>query len=597
MVSAKAYLILFYVLCAISSICLSMANELVSAPQAPPPIYYISTHEGLLSHFRQLEIFWNGAKQFNRSIIATGFYSHHYQNYDTPITLCDVFILPSLITCSKVNNQTVIKERNCTFTGAIHSSRSYYQLDLPIESNYSYQHADCVAGAINAQMGYPPYKSRKNMLVYPIFIKKYLNLLPLIRKILKLSKDQEYIIAHWRRGDQLSRCASPTDRQNFYHHHMRNRTKKRRDYSINCGNATEFLQGFADEISKYIAPSSLPMLAYVSTNERNGKVLKQLEDSGVRLFSHIKSGLEHRGVVMTPLDEFAIELMMMCLDATYLFAWGDSSSHGFFHSCRMIDRTKKRVTVIEDPGSAGKSNSANGFHITSDKFLGNILLGKNKISSASAINTGNKISSASTVNTHSETSIVRAIDTGSTNSSVSTMNTSSLSSNVSVIHIGSKSINVSAINPNAMNSSSVSAMSASSMNISMSAMNISTKSSSANAISIGSMNSSVSAISSKNSNASAIYTSGKNISAISTGSMSSSSASAMNTSSMNSIVSVFHIGSTNSNVSAIYPSGKNSSASAIITGSMNSSSASAIDTSSKNISSMIHTTGNKTAHL
>jgi hypothetical protein len=325
----------------------------------PSPIYYLSTNEGLISHFRQLEILWNFAESVNRSIVAVKFYSHHYRH--VPVSICDIFVLPSSISCSMADNRTIIEEKQCVFTGILSTSMRYYGVSLAIDSNISMAKQECIAGFISQAIGYPVYQQRMKLLNYPFFTDKYRRFLPIIYKTLGLTGSSEYAVAHWRRGDQVTKC---TDNLGADGKPLRvKRVRRRIDNSVNCGNASEFLQRFYGDIDTYVATPPEELLLVVCTNERNDTHLEYLRSHGVVLFDVIHDGLAALGYELNDLDQFVVELMVMC-DATYLFAWGDSSSHNFFHYCRIFDQSKKHVTVIDDPHSVGHGYHVNEFTST-----------------------------------------------------------------------------------------------------------------------------------------------------------------------------------------------------------------------------------------
>ena len=321
--------------------------------------YYISTDEGLLSHYRQLEIIWNMANAVNRYLRIVPFHSKHYPGLDN-IQMCDIFVLPSNITCDTKNQTQVFNTKNCIFTGLLFPSIRYgFPADLPVSKDFQYSNVSCVSGFINMNIGRTPPFTRHTMLRMPIFQEKYLKLLPIIRNILKVvTNNTEYMLVHWRRGDQLEfRCAgnkNDPDKQNntlklISKDNSRRKLvdKGRFDHSVNCASAKDFYNE-VKIVAKQQFQLEKPILTYIATNEQNSDSLSYLKNKKYKLFNDIKEGLiKELNLNLTVLDEFVIELMLMC-DATYYIAWGESSIHHFVNKCRFFDTTKKHLTFIDD---------------------------------------------------------------------------------------------------------------------------------------------------------------------------------------------------------------------------------------------------------
>lgn len=324
------------------------------------PVYYLSTDEGLLSHFRQLDILWNAVRPFNRTIIAMAFNSSQHYPDVSQVSLCDIFRLPNEIVCSKLSPDYVFNTRKCVFTGLFHNSVRYFRRKMVPMKNFSYETSECIAGGINTDVGFPLISQRKSMMKYPIFSSKYQTWLPLVYKALGMSDQSIYVVAHWRRGDQISiRCLNVTKSSSS------NMTLgiERRDTSVNCETPEELVNQLNQDMKNHIyanQKASIPTLTYIATNEKDAKMLSYLKMKGMKTFDDVRRGLRRVGLQLSPLDEFVVELMLMC-DATYLFAWGESTAHNFLYHCRMIDETKKHVTIMDDPGSLGHGHHINNY--------------------------------------------------------------------------------------------------------------------------------------------------------------------------------------------------------------------------------------------
>lgn len=165
--------------------------------------YYISTDEGLIAHYQQLEHVWNGAESVNRNVKIIGFHAPiHFPNIHM-IHMCDIFILPKNIECISETNKTIIEKNQCIYTGDyIHQPEQYgFPSTIEKSSNFDYSQVDCIAGPIKASSGVYPGPRHKSMMMEPYFHEKYLKMIPILRQVLNISKNMEYIVAHWRRGE------------------------------------------------------------------------------------------------------------------------------------------------------------------------------------------------------------------------------------------------------------------------------------------------------------------------------------------------------------------------------------------------------------
>lgn len=286
-------------------------------------IYYIPTSEGLISHVRQADIIWNMALSVNRSIRIINFKSIHYPDIDT-VNLCNIFYMRD-IQCLDVNPDSIREKYQC--------------VDTAKTRDFNYANVECISGAINREMGlHPPTDARARFLEEPIFRVKYLDLLPSVKNALGISDGKPYAVVHWRRGDQLShRCAKSDDD-----------SRPRIDHTVNCKSVETLYSTILSNQKKFCdIEDPKQLVTYVATNEVSDKSLKFLTSKHLKIFSDLRNNKKLRKLNLTILEEFIIELMLMC-DANYLFAWGESSIHGFAYNCRKYDKIKKKNTVIND---------------------------------------------------------------------------------------------------------------------------------------------------------------------------------------------------------------------------------------------------------
>jgi hypothetical protein len=391
-------------------------------PKAPKPIYYISTQEGLVSHLTQLGTLWNYAMAVNRPVIVIPFISHHYTDVENPISICDVFVFPSMITCeyNQSSLDDIIRRNQCVLMGK-HSSwcthPESYGLNKSVipTSNFDYSTAECLAGMVREGQGkFPKIAEHKDLLPKLRFHLNYIKVFTMARNHLyhlrhiNSSKNQqekftqqakdEYVVAHWRRGDQAKRCAGKIEGQE--------------DNSINCKSADEFAKEVIETMAQYKI-SMATHIVYVATNEENLGILGSLHKKGFKLLSdirHVPSPLtitvnernanrsiaaknknsnsninsngksngnsnaalqphvfnnsqhqglapihfnmslilaaqkhrEHLNTTLTSFDEFILEIIFMC-DAKYYFAWGFSGVQALTKACRSSHKDKISV--------------------------------------------------------------------------------------------------------------------------------------------------------------------------------------------------------------------------------------------------------------
>ena len=159
------------------------------------------------------------------------------------------------------------------------------------------------------------------------------------------NQGNEYVVVHWRRDlDQKMRCDSGEDQ------------------SVNCETAEKFVQlvlqilrtgEYPNEqhvhVSKLmfrrsdklkaIDTKSVPKVIYISTNEENTTVVKELQRYGFKVFNNL--GLPGS---LSSLDKFIVDLQLM-IDADYFFAWGSSPIHNFVKNAYSSHKNKNVETM------------------------------------------------------------------------------------------------------------------------------------------------------------------------------------------------------------------------------------------------------------
>jgi hypothetical protein len=275
------------------------------------PIWHISTNaEGIHSHFMAILRLRHNLIQSNRSgnIVETTFHAQfHYPDHDN-VNICDVFIFPPGVICTKTPLLEIVHKLDC-----ITDNRTFAYLErhflLPPNSFSKKSLAEVKFEEVDCLVGWVVPIGHWKLTPYPEFgfQKRYKSMWPKIRAVIG-AVHSPFAVIHWRRGEQLS-----------YKCHGRGGGW---DRSINCANSTdEFVQLARESVGKTCPNVSA---VYVATNERSPVQLGKLASAGYALYSNISRALESFHV--DSLDNFVIELMLMC-ESDCFFAWGSSHVH------------------------------------------------------------------------------------------------------------------------------------------------------------------------------------------------------------------------------------------------------------------------------
>lgn len=292
--------------------------------------YYISTDEGICSHLQQLQYVWRAATVTNRSVYMVSFHSKHYP--DIPlVNLCNIVNLPSNVHCIDVENTTILSNNRCIYTGTNHPPSRYgwEKMVVSVTTDFDYHKVECVAGPTAITTGkYDRPSHHIELLRPPVLNKRFADWLPILRKVLGLKHHtrNDYVTAHWRRGDQISiRCGTL-------------------DHSMNCEASEIFISNLKMEMDKFIfreRQANESIVTYIATDERKNSTLSAIRANNFKLFSDIRRGIKRLVAEPTSLDTFIAELVLMC-DSHYFFSWGVSSVNWFvIKNCR----NGKQVTI------------------------------------------------------------------------------------------------------------------------------------------------------------------------------------------------------------------------------------------------------------
>jgi hypothetical protein len=191
-------------------------------------IYYFSTQEGLLSHLFQLQILWYASLPYhsNAKFILVPWWTHHFPGVHS-VSLCDYFLLPEVFVCEPHNRpydkvaaslpaSTVCELMNASFG----TDPGYYKLQrnqVKIVDQFHFDgNPSCIGGFLGFYPGGASYKVAATEVIMPWkFRYKYIQQLNLLKQktgLLMTESSNNYLVVHWRRGDQLKsdvRCAQP----------------------------------------------------------------------------------------------------------------------------------------------------------------------------------------------------------------------------------------------------------------------------------------------------------------------------------------------------------------------------------------------------
>ena len=242
---------------------------------------------GIFSQFIQLKIMHFLMQKSRRVLTIAPSYSPHYG--DTPIILCDIFVLPDYIRCP-----TVVKldpDMQCI----THS--------ISLDQILSDKNKICYQGPLPRLGAKSPREAIIRGVDIPLPLRFHSNhtaTLQRFKEALGVAVTQAaapYTVVHWRRGDQLS-----------------TRCETKRDTSINCGSAEELVALVRDRTNH--------SLVYVATNEMSGSSeLAVLRDAGFNVSSDVVARLAPSSPPLGVVEAVVVEVELM-RDATLFLGWG-----------------------------------------------------------------------------------------------------------------------------------------------------------------------------------------------------------------------------------------------------------------------------------
>ena len=307
------------------------------------PIVYLSTPEGIMANFRQVENLWKVAIAAGRSIkVASRNMSDHYDN--SLLNFCALFTVPASVSCTRKKIKEIGRSLpSCTIINSKKINVWYNQpslYGLPRRSvpstNIDFSIVDCLAGYIHSET----ISAKRSPKYFPQheLNKNYTRHLPTLFQILTNNQQNSTttVVYHWRRGDQLSsRCNSTRKKQSL-------------DVSVNCKGVKAFVSAANVAVGPIRTKSeNRTIIRYVATNENNRTALDQLRQQGFLLFEDIEEKVK-QFLEVSRLNRFLVEVLLMC-HADHFFHFGFSEVHYFLRHCRTerLNRLKALTLTIK----------------------------------------------------------------------------------------------------------------------------------------------------------------------------------------------------------------------------------------------------------
>jgi len=283
---------------------------------------WIPTREGLTSRFLQMELIHSQLRAHGRALRVVDNPSSHYKD-TTALRLCDIFLLPASIICSSVSPNVVVHKTNCFIDDIkpeqAHRVKGYCVREAYTELVPRIQAVDWATLSCGLLFGFNFQILHETDRMDVIFLPRLVALFEKVRDNLGYSfKAGNYLVAHWRRGDQVGRCKIQESKGNL------------QDTSVNCGTAQDLI----DSIRAFLSveqPGVLPLQVYVATNEKSTTQINLIRNSG---FKVLADGLSFHDIdSLTSVEVFAIELQLMA-NARKFVGWGITGVQSFVKRIR-----------------------------------------------------------------------------------------------------------------------------------------------------------------------------------------------------------------------------------------------------------------------
>ena len=259
-------------------------HEYVAVEQ---PLYYLSTSDGILSHFFQLQHLWSITHDLKRSLVPISFHSPGHHVDVEWINMCEIFELPSDIDCSLHLNamkrgdrdhltpSRIISAINCTILGSYPWALEPKIYGLPplfrTNHKFDFRSGDCVAGFVDYRSGFSmPHGTHHSSSTFQniSFTGSYVQKVKEAKVSLGLNEDDEYSVVHWL-FDDASKRTKECDEKNTVKDH--------------CLSHIQFIKNIKKDISNF----NTQKIIYVITAERNTTILNDFTDAGFSLLLNI----------------------------------------------------------------------------------------------------------------------------------------------------------------------------------------------------------------------------------------------------------------------------------------------------------------------
>lgn len=297
---------------------------------------WISTKDGISSHFFQLQTMYSLSKYYNLTLRLVDYQSNHYGKNEV-VRMCDIFTFPSGIICMHTPIDMIIRSLVCTIpiehydnaqknpaeelqkflhTYNIKKGDALY-LDIKnkfswsnISSGNDYNSKCSLATSFVFQL-----KTPTNDNDFPIIMtEKYVDMFNMVKTNMFEDNRHNYIFiaVHWRRGDQLqSRC------------------KNSSDSSVNCEHVSALVLSIKNAIELKQQETNIfggkDILIYVATNEEYKADLILLSAEGYFLKSDVLYDSNDQ-YIENKVDIFIMEFLLMSESDLFLY-WGESGVH------------------------------------------------------------------------------------------------------------------------------------------------------------------------------------------------------------------------------------------------------------------------------
>ena len=251
------------------------------------PLYYLSTSDGILSHFFQLQHLWSITHDLKRSLVPISFHSPGHHIDVEWINMCEIFEFPSDIDCSLHLNamkrgdrdhltpSRIISALNCTILGAYPWALEPKIYGLPplfkTNHKFDFRSGECVAGFVDHRSGFAmPHGTRHSSSTFLniSFTGNYVQKVKEAKISLGLNENDEYSVVHWLFDDATKRTKECDERSSI---------------KDQCISHLQFIKNIKKDMSNFNAQKVI----YVITTEKNITILNDFTDAGFSLLSNI----------------------------------------------------------------------------------------------------------------------------------------------------------------------------------------------------------------------------------------------------------------------------------------------------------------------